>query len=164
MIDKNGKLFGKISIIDLGIIVLVLAFAAGVYVKFGVLDQTTTATTNGTITFTVKISSVRVLYYEQLDIGDALYESDNDTKIGVITDISKEAAEISYVDKDGETKKAPAADRYDIYLTIEGDGSITGGRYLMNRTYEIGLGSSKPLSTKFVKFTGQIKEIMSDGQ
>jgi len=164
MIDRNGKLFGKISIIDLGIIVLVLAFAAGVYVKFGVLNQTTTSTTNETITITAKISAVRPLYYEQLKVGDAVFESDNETKIGVITDISKEAAEISYVDKDGQTKKAPAQDRYDIYLTIEGDGSITDGRYLMNRTYEIGVGSSKSLITKFVGFTGQIEEIIADGQ
>jgi len=164
MIDRNGKLFGKISIIDLGIIILILAFAAGVYVKFGVLDQTNTSTTSETITYTVKISAVRGLYYQQLKVGDAVYEGDNGTNIGVITDIYKEAASISYVDTDGQTKKAPAQDRYDIYLTIEGDGSVTNGRYLINRTFEIGVGSSKSLSTKFVEFTAQVEEIVTDGQ
>lgn len=164
MIDKKGKLFGKISIIDLSIIILLIAFALGVYLKFGVLEQTTTSTTNETITFTLKISSVRMLYYEQIKVGDAIYESTDKTKIGEVTDIYYEDAESSYVDLDGKTKYGPTQDRYDIYVTVQGDGAVSGGRYLMNRTYEIGVGMTRGYTTKYVAFNGTVKEIYTNGE
>lgn len=162
MLNKNGKVFGKINIIDFGIIVLVLAFAAGVFLKFCVLDQTKTSTTNETINFTVKIAAVRNLYYEQIKVGDAVFDPETENQLGVVTAITKEAAEIGFVDKNGQSKLAPAEGRYDIHLTIEGEGSVTDGHYLLNKTYEIGLGSSKTLSTKFVSFHVLVEEISGD--
>lgn len=163
MLDKKGKLFGKISVIDLGIIILLIVFALGVYLKFGVLEQTNTSTTNEKITFTLKIPAVRMLYFDQLKVGDAMYESTDNTRIGEITDVYYEDAEVTYVDLDGQSVNGPAEGRYDIYVTVEGEGAISGGRYLMNRTYEIGVGSIRNYMTKYVAFHGQVKEIYTDG-
>jgi len=163
MIDKKGKLFGKISIIDLGIILMLIVFGLGIFLKFFVLDQTTTSTTNQTITFTLKIGSVRNLYYEQLLVGDSLYEATDKTKVGKIIDIYCEEAKTTYLDLDGRTKHTSAENRYDIYITIQGEGAVSEGRYLINRTYEVGLSSNKGYFTKYVAFNGLVKEISANG-
>lgn len=164
MIDKKGKLFGKISIIDFGILLLIIVFALGVFIKFGVLDQTTTSTTNAPITYTLKISEVRILYYEQLRVGDKIYENTDDTEVGTIKDVSYKDAEKSYVSLDGTMGMTSVEDRYDIYITIETKGAISSDRYLIDRTYEIGVGSSDYFHTKFVSFIGSVEEIDVDEQ
>ena len=35
ILDKNGKIGGKISIIDVGVILIVLVVIAGIFVRFG---------------------------------------------------------------------------------------------------------------------------------
>ena len=59
LIDNNGRLFGKISIIDVLVILVVAAMGAALYLKTNHNEITSTATSNDTITYQVLVSGVR---------------------------------------------------------------------------------------------------------
>ena len=53
LIDREGRLFGKISVIDLLVVLAVLVLAAAFYTKNNTLEPTATAQAGTPITFTV---------------------------------------------------------------------------------------------------------------
>ena len=55
--DKNGKIGGKISIIDIGVIVLIIAAAIGLVIRF-TSGTTTAVTSNETFRYVVKVNMV----------------------------------------------------------------------------------------------------------
>ena len=57
MIDRNGRLFGKISVIDVLVILVVLVMAAALYFK-NIQTHTGTAVTEQTITFQVRAREI----------------------------------------------------------------------------------------------------------
>ena len=59
MLDKRGKLFGKISIIDIFVIILIAALALGIYSRFAV-KSASVETTAQPLEYTMKVSNVRI--------------------------------------------------------------------------------------------------------
>ena len=53
IMDKNGRLFGKISVIDVLVILVVAVMAFALYVKNNTLSVTSTSAPGTTITVTV---------------------------------------------------------------------------------------------------------------
>ena len=58
IIDKNGRLFGKISIVDIIVIVAAVLVFAGVYVRFSG-NQGKAVVQNDTFYYTMEIENVR---------------------------------------------------------------------------------------------------------
>lgn len=163
MIDRNGKLFGKISVIDLAIILLVIAFGIGLFLKFGVMEETSTRQTEAPMTFQLLWLSVRYEVAENMVVGDTLYSNDG-SKLGKITDIQTEPAKQTYTDLDGTIKMAEIDQRIDITIRVEGSGTVTSeGKYMLNRNYELNVGSSNGYLTKYVAFGALTQEINWDG-
>ena len=60
IIDQNGRLFGKVSVIDLLVVLVVLVMAFALHIKNNELDASKTSSdANVTITFTVKVENWR---------------------------------------------------------------------------------------------------------
>ena len=59
LMDKNGRLFGKISVIDVVVVLVVLVMAAALYVKNTSLSHTSTRVTNTPITYQVSVFMIR---------------------------------------------------------------------------------------------------------
>jgi hypothetical protein len=161
IIDEHGRVFGKISIIDFLVVLIVVLIAAGLYVKYNVLEMTSTSTETGTITYTVNVSGVRDYTLNALKAGDALYDknSSGGYSIGTITDIKSADAKKASEMLDGSVVLGNYAGRYDVTLTVEAKGSQSEGRYLVNKTYELNSNSSRTFFTKFCTFDGTIGEI-----
>ena len=85
MIDKNGKLFGKINIIDL-VIILVLVIAIAVGGMFFIRNRKTEAQTQ-TLIIKFYTEEVSDFVIEKVKVGDALYDADKSVDMGVITNI-----------------------------------------------------------------------------
>jgi hypothetical protein len=58
MIDKNGKLFGKISIVDLAVIAAVVILLAGIYVRF-LGGPTKTVVQSSDFYYTLEVKNIR---------------------------------------------------------------------------------------------------------
>lgn len=164
IIDRNGRLFGKISIIDLVVVAVVIVMAFALYVKTNHNEITSTSTSNTPITYQMLVRGVRTYVADAVQVGDHVYDQDRNSgggSLGEITDIeilpSGKLAEF----KDGTIDTVPVEDGVDMLLTIQVEGLITEGRYVLNRVYDLGVNSSRNFCTMYAQFTGTIYSILS---
>lgn len=163
IIDKQGRLFGKLSIIDLLVILIVVVLAAAFYLKRNVKEHTSPVTPTTSITYEIKIPGVRDEILSEFQVGDQVYDTDNDSgnAIGTIREIRVEPYRLNATLTDGSYTVGEVEGRNDVYLTLEGSGLISGGRYYVNRTYEINVNSYRNIYTKYVDCECIITEILS---
>lgn len=161
IIDEHGRVFGKLSIIDFFVILIVLCVGAALYVKFDVLQATSVTASTDKITYQISLTGVRSYTVDALKAGDSLYDKSNGGgyAIGVIKDVQVTDAKKAVAILDGTTVLGNYIGRYDVTLTVEADGSRSNGRYLVNKTYELNAGSSRTFYTKYCTFEATIAEI-----
>jgi hypothetical protein len=161
IIDSKGRLFGTISVIDVVVVLIVALLIAGVVIKFTVLEPTAINVDNTPITYEIKLSNAREYTVNALKAGDSVYDSDSGytDPVGVIGNIETSPAMREFSLINGKTAMLQVDGYYDITLTIEASGKIEEGRYLVNRTYEIGVNSKRNFNTKYSMFEAQITGI-----
>ena len=72
IIDRNGRLFGFISVIDLLVIVVVAVMGFALYTKNTQMAITSTNTADQTITYQILASGIRTYVAEAVREGDQL--------------------------------------------------------------------------------------------
>lgn len=160
LIDHNGRLFGKISVIDVLVLAVVVVLAAALYFKSN-QTHTGTSVTNNEITYQVLASGVRNYVADAVREGDYMYDQDRSSggTLGKIVSIevlpSGKMAEFN----DGTVDTVPVEDGVDLLLTIQGSGILSDGRYLLNRVYDLGVNSSRNFYTPYAQFTGVVTSI-----
>jgi len=75
LIDGRGRLGGKVSVIDLGIVLLVVMMLIGAYVKFMVLPQTDVTVESVSVRYTLEITNVREWTRNNIREGDAVFSA-----------------------------------------------------------------------------------------
>ena len=161
MIDKKGKLFGKVNIVDLLIVIfVVIAVIATVY-KFGFSAHKDVNQSDITLQYVLKTSGVRSFTADSITIGDEIYDEETDRFLGTVTNVEKKEA-LGYLTKaDGNIVYTEKPERYDVYITIECDARLIGGGYFANGTKEIGVFSEIEIYSQ--DFTCQT-EVVSVGE
>ena len=152
IIDRNGRLFGKISVIDVLVIGVVLVMAAALYFKS---NQTHTGGTisEQVITFQVRAQGVDDFVADDILVGDSLYDKNYNSGsqgLGEITEVVVERT---------PGTKLEAQHTVDLLITVKGRGLITGNRYTINRVYDLGVNSSRTYQTKRAEFDGMVCDI-----
>ena len=160
IIDKNGRLFGKVSVIDVVVVLLVIVLAVALRHK-AQLPQTGTTVAETPITIQVWARNLRPEIVDSIHIGDGLYDPDRTTggAIGRVTDIQVSEGTIQGELMNGEIVQLPCEGRVDLIITLEGKGLVENGRFLLNRVYELGVNSSRTFCTKYAEFIGTVTEI-----
>jgi predicted DNA-binding antitoxin AbrB/MazE fold protein len=137
---KNGKLFGKINIIDFSIIIVLLVAVAFVVYKTGVLSPKKAVAASG--------EKIRVVLYQEeiptyvpnnVKIGDPITEKLANVSFGNVTDIST-AASVSWgKNSDGVQVKSTKEGYSSVTLTTETIGSINSNGFTIGGTkYNVG--------------------------
>lgn len=160
LVDKKGKLFGKINLIDAAIALVIIVIAAGAVYKFAFMEKTSTVSAMEPITYTVEVKKVRSFITENVREGDTLFDSASGSAIGTITKIEATPAKEPMGLLDGTLILAEVENRYDVVFTVEAEASKTGDVYYVNRSYETVIGSTKDFLTKYSQFEGKVKEIL----
>jgi len=161
IIDKNGRLFGKISVIDVLVIAVVLFMAAALFFKSN-QTHTGTSVTSETITYQMVANGVRTYVADAVQVGDLMYDQDRSSggTLGKIVDIQILPGTKLGEMNDGTAGMVPVEDGVDLLLTIEGSGIVSEGRYLLNRVYDLGVNSARNYYTPYAQFTGTITAIL----
>jgi hypothetical protein len=149
IIDNKGRLFGKISIIDILIVVIIVVAVAGIGSKFA---------RSKTASPFVKTDKIQVRFYVEdapdyavkaVKIGDPVKESIQNTGLGKVVDIKIDRS-VSWVQTDkGEYVAASREDHSSCVVTMEADGiygnngvSINNTEYYIGRTILLYVGNS----------------------
>ena len=149
MIDKNGKIAGKLNVIDL--IILVVIIAAAIFVgrrlisgdPFGVVSRQPVY-----MEFTT--NEVKNYVAERLETGTRVYDETENNELGKVTDIKiGEAYYYEHTDG-GKTVVVYPDDSVSVKLTslaegvLDGNGIVIGGtRYAIGHTFVIYAGDCK---------------------
>ncbi len=159
IIDEKGRLFGKINIIDLCLVLVVLFAAAGFFLKGS--SSSKNQTTYQSITYTVKVSSVRENTAKHLEesIGKGATSAKTGEELGTVVDVVTEDAEDFAVDKNGQYIKSTPPGRYDVTVTFTTDGTKTAKGIYTQGGKQLFVGEDLPFATDTVDTTGEVMDI-----
>lgn len=142
MIDKNGKLFGKINIIDLLIILVIVAAAAFFAVRYlGGGGEDSVGSTKTTVEISFYCNSAPTGISDSMEIGATAYEDNTDKPFGKVVSFSTEPAYTYESDEDGKAAKVPEVGYDFLYVTVEVEGELTeAGIKLGGKLFSVGGG------------------------
>ena len=119
ILDKKGKLFGKISLVDIAIVGIVGLLLFGTYVRFfGTGLATIGMRRDVEIEFVLRVEGVRNFTTDTFFIGDKIADVDTNRIIGEVVDIHIEDTERSVRKADGTHVLSIVPERYTMDLTI----------------------------------------------
>ena len=149
MIDKNGKIGGKVSIIDLLILIVLVAALAFVAFRFFSRDRSgVIAPEEAYISFTgTEVSNYVV---EQLEMGAKVRDDTENNILGYVTDIETGPGYHYSLDNFGNTVAVFPDDSSCITVTslaegkLDGNGILIGdSRYAVGHTFVLYVGNCK---------------------
>ncbi len=157
MFAKNGKLFGKISIVDVIVVLLVLTLAAGVYLRMsGSVGEFVTGETYECV---VKVKTVRDFTVKALEKGGEVYDKTTKEYIGTIQGVTSEPATDPLLMADGSHAMAPMQDRYHAYVTIAFTGKESSDGYYTASNQQISTGGTLVLNAKWAECEASIVDV-----
>lgn len=123
--DGKGRLFGKINVVDLLIVlVLILAVGGAYYVFFGGNEKQ--AQESGTVVYDFEITNVNKDFIDAINPGDPIRDSTRGNYLGNV--VSKTFRNATMLNEDlvnGRYVIAEVPDAYDVVITIEATASVT---------------------------------------
>lgn len=124
IMDNKGRLFGKISLIDILIVLLIVGAAAGVYWKLHSGAGKTAAATK--IQYAIEMNEVSKDFVDAITPGDPIREAIKGNDLGHV--VSKKAAPARRLNTDyinGKYVLSTVPDLYDVTITIEANANIS---------------------------------------
>lgn len=158
MFKKDGKLFGKISIIDICVVLIFVLLIAGLYIKFSG-SSAVDMTSGQNIECTLKVEKVRQYTVDALTQGGAVYDESSKEYIGEIINVTSAPAEYSLEMADGSYDHVVLEDRYDAFVTVAFKGKAGENGYYTSSNRQMGVGGTVEMNTKFAQCEGTIVEI-----
>jgi hypothetical protein len=149
IIDEKGRLFGKISVIDVIVLLAVVILAIAAFTKFNVYENPLTSETMVDVQYTFRIPAIRYSNASMMRVGDKVYLTETGANIGTI--VASEIIDAEEIEGlyDGTFVVAKVHERYDVLLTLEARCSYSGGRYYADRTFEINANAEHRIFTKY---------------
>lgn len=148
MIDKRGRLFGKVSFIDILIMLALLVLIAGfLYNRTSQnIRQIIAADTPISVTFLVE--GVREFSFGAVDTGDVLFRQHERTiPLGTVVEVTRGPAYDIMIKADGTAIYAPMEGRYNMYITVAGVGSVTDTGFFLNGTQQMSVGGTMAIQS-----------------
>ena len=161
IMDSKGKLFGKVSIIDITIIIMVIILCAGVYVRL-------TGTTGKAIAagedfyYTFKIDNIRKPAAEALQKSIGHRFSLNEKQQSEMGELLSAEVNQAYgiIEKaDGTVVSAEIPERFDVILTLKLQGKVNTGGYFTPQLREINAGSAYVIKSKYCTAFGTVQKV-----
>lgn len=156
--DKNGKIFGKISIIDLFAIILVLAVVIGIGVRYGA-KATTAVQSSEKFECVIEVANVREFTVKALEKGGVITDKKSEIELGEIVSVETEPALFQSTTADGRIIETELPERYNCIVTIVANGKVSDDAYIMDDSNELSVGRNIELYSKYVKTSGDIKSV-----
>ena len=152
IIDKNGKLFGKISVIDIIIVIFLIIAVGFVAVKYVFKNNPITMSGANLDKLEITFSSEEVndFVVDAMSIGDSVKELAQYASFGTVTDIIVSPSITWVSDHNGIVHSATKEDKYKAvtvktvaYGTIDQTGfSLDGTSYFVGKTVVMYIGKA----------------------
>ena len=165
IIDRDGRLFGKISVIDLLVIAAVAVIAAAVYVKNNATPTGSGTVREQSITFQIQTVGMEDYLTDAIRVGDKVYDANYSSGSGPAGEITQvqvlndPGIALEENMQDGTAPQIEVEGTVDLLITVRGSGVSDGRSYTINRVYEVGVNSSRTYRTNRASFNGVVVDI-----
>ena len=140
IIDSKGKLFGKVSVVDIVIVlivVLAVAFVGYKYTRSGTSNALFNKTEDVQITFYAEL--VNDFTAAAIQNGDPVLDYIQSTVIGHVSDVKTGKSILFGVDAKGQQVTTTREGYSSITITVDGKGILgSNGLTILGNTYDIG--------------------------
>ncbi len=155
--NKDGKIFGKINIIDLLAVLILLVALVGIGIRL-----TSTASKSVTdkteFSYVVEIDDVRIYTVNALKkMGTATDKQGN--IIGEIETVEWDSKKEQKVLSNGETVMVDVPDKYTVTVTMDASGKESADKYFVGENTELSVGSTIQMYTKYANCSGKVKSV-----
>lgn len=147
IIDERGRLFGRLSILDIVIVLAVIVLVVGfIYNRTGQhVRQIIMPNTPLYVTFLVE--NVREFSLNAVQEGDIFFRQHERMALGTVTSVETAPAYDIMVRTDGTAVYAPVEGRYNMYITLACVGSITDSGFFVNGNLQMAEGGRLSLQS-----------------
>lgn len=170
ILDKKGKLFGKISIVDLFVVLIVIIGIAGIFFTKAKLDNTEILANDSKmlikssaeldkLEIELKVKEVRDITRDAIIVGDEVYTTANDKLLGTVVRVASEPSVRNVVSDNGTVYKAEVPERYDVTIVVEADGKKKEDGYYTESNAQLLYGKEMEIKTSTVQTTPKITGI-----
>ena len=168
MLDKKGRIFGKISIIDALVIVLVLVMAFGGYVTYQKIADNKVLTENkgliknnatDTLEVTMRVKAVRQMTVDAFSDGDEIFFDDTGKFLGKIDRIEVAPSRRLIYDKNGAPVFAEVPERFDVLLKVHVPGKRLENGFFTADNIRLTYGSEVKIKTVKIQTTPVLETI-----
>lgn len=154
-IDKKGRLFGLINVIDLLVIILVVAVVA----RFALNPQKSSLTNEEKkIQVVLLVKDVRDATANVIKEGDIVRETKTNNLLGKVTKVEVKPAETLVNTADGRVLNVPNPVLKDVYVTVEGSATVGENAIVLGGT-EIRIGTAVQMKTNLYAVVATVMEI-----
>jgi hypothetical protein len=140
LFDKKGKLFGKVSIVDILIIVIIIAVAGGLYYKFGHSGTVTAFTKTEDIQVSFVSESIPNYIVNSIKVGDIARDRVQSVVIGKVIEVKVEKDMEYEPNSEGVVTLSSRPDYCSVTVVVEGQGiyaasgaTFGGVEYFVNK-------------------------------
>ncbi|MBE7060810.1 MAG: DUF4330 family protein [Ruminococcaceae bacterium] len=156
IIDKNGKLFGKISIIDIFIIFVIIVAGVIIGIK---INSSAVRTNFSEKTYSVRVSAIKPGSAEYINKGDELYD-DKGSFLGTVEEVKVSEAKTVHKLDNGQYAEVENPERVDVDITIKGKGFESDGIFYLDGKVALLAGAERFFKGSKIDFDGKILEIL----
>ena len=162
LFDSEGRLFGKISVIDILLVILVIVLALAALGRHEKVDEAVVSEVGEPFSYQIKVKGLRDVSINGFSVGDSIFEHDTETPIGTIEkiEVTKALSEITLMD--GSVTVIELDDRYDAVLTVATQGFITSGRYFADGIYELSANAPLAFYSKYNSCSGTVWSLLGE--
>jgi hypothetical protein len=154
-IDKKGRLFGLINVIDLLVIILVVAVVA----RFALNPQKSSLTNEEKkIQVVLLVKDVRDATANVIKEGDVVRETKTNNRLGKVTKVEVKPAETLVTTADGRVLNVPNPVLKDVYVTVEGSATVGENAIVLGGT-EVRIGTALQMKTNLYAVVATVMEI-----
>jgi hypothetical protein len=119
IIDDRGRLGGKVSVVDLLVLLLLAAVAVFAFMRFS-----SDAGQERPVKLTLTVEEVREPTVVQFEVGDSVHE-DTGIYLGTIEDVTVTPTQQEVPTADGDLKGQPSPVFSDVNLELRGTGTVS---------------------------------------
>lgn len=156
--DKNGKIKGKVSIIDILVVLLIILVVVGIGARYGSRITSAVKSDKG-FEYVLRVENVRSYTVDAIKKMGKVTDKKSEKDLGEIVDVRVENATQQSVTASGEVKNPETPGRYTCFVTIQAKGKESDDNYILEDSTELSVGRNIDLYSKYVKTSGDIVSV-----
>jgi hypothetical protein len=160
ILDKKGKLFGKVSVVDAALVLVVLLALAGAYARFSGVGKAVSA--SQAFTYAMRVDNIRDVSVAELKKSVGLTFGLNEkqqSEMGELLSVEEFPATGIIELNNGGAVRAPIPERFDVVLKFKVDGRINEKGFYTPQLKEICAGATYVVKSKYVTVYGMAMDV-----